>query len=115
MLLFPSAESVDLQSMDPADIAKIKRVVLVDSTWSQTRYYLREKALLSLKHVRIQTEKTVFWRYQAVADTNLATVEALYFFFRDYDIGGRCGGSKELYDGRFDNLLYFYAWNYKLI
>ena len=72
--------------MSPDELNKIKRVVLIDSTWSQTRYYLRQDSFKNLKHVKIQTEKTVFWRYQkGEEDTSLSTVEALYFFFRDYE------------------------------
>jgi len=67
--------------------------------------------------VKIQTEKTVFWRYQnGELDTSLATVEALYFFFRDYDVALNCPmRDYSLYKGTYDNLLFFYAWNYKLI
>jgi len=72
--------------MSPDELNKIKRVVLIDSTWSQTRYYLRQDSFKNLKHVKIQTEKTVFWRYQkGEDDTSLSTIEALYFFFRDYE------------------------------
>ena len=68
-----------------------------------------------LKKVKIQTEKTVFWRYQRLAETNLSTIEALYFFFRDYDVALNCNGNYDKYDGKFDNLLYYYAFNYWLI
>jgi hypothetical protein len=37
-----------------------------------------------IKKVVINTEKTIFWRYQNVSDKNLATIEAMYFFLRDY-------------------------------
>ena len=69
----------------------------------------------AIKKVKIQTEKTVFWRHQKIADTNLATIEALYFFFRDYDVNLSFGGDYSLYDGKYDTLLYYYAFNYHLI
>lgn len=65
--------------------------------------------------MKIQTEKTVFWRYQRISETNLATIEALYYFFRDYDVNMNCGGDYSKYDGKYDNLLYYYVFNYKLI
>jgi len=67
--------------------------------------------------VKIQTEKTVFWRYQTgELDTSLATIEALYFFFRDYEVALNCPDkSYEHYNGKYDNLLWYYAFNFKLI
>lgn len=42
--------------------------------------------LNKLKCVVINTEKTIFWRYQTKkSDENLSTIEAMYFFLRDYD------------------------------
>ena len=62
--MFPSEDAQEISSMTTDDLKKIKRVVLIDSTWSQTKYYLRQDAIKNLKHIKIQTEKTVFWRYQ---------------------------------------------------
>lgn len=70
---------------------------------------------MKLKKVKIQTEKTAFWRYQRIAETNLSTIEALYFFFRDYDVNKNCNGDYSVYDGKYDNLLYYYVFTYKLI
>ena len=64
VLMFPSEHAQEISSMSTDDLKKIKRVVLIDSTWSQTKYYLRQDAIKDLKHIKIQTEKTVFWRYQ---------------------------------------------------
>lgn len=97
------------------ELKAIKRVVLIDCTWNQTKGFLRQKNIQDLKKVKIQTEKTVFWRYQRVSDKNLATIEAMYFFFRDYDVTLQCGGDYNKYDGKYDNILYYYAFNYKLI
>ena len=86
VLMFPSEHATEISTMSKEDLTKIKRVVLIDSTWSQTRYYLRQDTIKNLKHIKINTEKTVFWRYQkGEEDTSLSTIEALYFFFRDYE------------------------------
>lgn len=48
----------------------------------------------------------------------MSTIEALYFFFRDYETTLNCEKSYEKYTkngGKWDNLLYFYAFNFKLI
>lgn len=39
----------------------------------------------------------------------------MYYFFRDYDVNLNCQGDYQKYDGKYDNLLYYYAFNYKLI
>ena len=104
--------------MSKEELLKIKKVILIDSTWSQTRHYLKQDLIKNIKHVKIKTEKTAFWRYQkAVADEGLATIEALYFFFRDYETNLRHAGSYQEYAkiGKWDNLLYYYAWNIKVI
>ena len=105
--------------MTPEELRKIKKVVLIDSTWSQTRYYLRQPCMQKLKTIKIQTEKTVFWRYQkGEADTSLSTIEALYFFFRDYETTLNCKKDYEIYyknGGIWDNLMYFYAHNFQVI
>ena len=41
VLMFPSDHATEISCMSKEDLSKIKRVVLIDSTWSQTRYYLR--------------------------------------------------------------------------
>ena len=118
VLMFPSDDATEITEMTKEELADIKRVVLIDSTWSQTKYYLRQPILEKMRHVKIQTEKTMFWRYQkGEADTSLATIEALYFFFRDYETRMKYKNYHEYYSagGKFDNLLYFYVHNFKVI
>jgi len=117
VLLFPSDSATEMTKMTETELKAIKKVVLIDSTWNQTRAYLKQPNLAKLKMVKIQTEKTVFWRYQTgELDTSLATIEALYFFFRDYDVALNCPNrSYDEYKGTYDNLLWFYAFNFKLI
>ena len=45
----------------------------------------------------------------------MSTIEAMYFFFRDYDVALSCKGDYAIYDGKYDNLLYYYVYNYWLI
>lgn len=117
VLLFPSDSAKEMTKMTEQELKAIKKVVLIDSTWNQTRAYLRQPNIAKLKMVKIQTEKTVFWRYQTgELDTSLATIEALYFFFRDYEVALNCPGrSYDAYKGTYDDILWFYAFNFKLI
>ena len=41
VLMFPSDDAQEITKMSAEELKKIKRVVLIDSTWSQTRFYLR--------------------------------------------------------------------------
>lgn len=115
VLLFPSDDARDIVTMSEAELKAIKRVVLIDCTWNQTSHFLKQENVKILKKVKIQTEKTVFWRHQKVSETNLSTIEALYFFFRDYDTALNCGADYSKYDGKYDNILYYYAFTYRLI
>jgi len=59
---------------------------LIDSTWLQVNKFLQNDKVAKIKPVVINTEETIFWRYQrGVPDKNLSTIEAMYFFMRDYD------------------------------
>ena len=65
---------------------------------------------MKLKKVVIQSHETVFWRYQHLGKSNLATIEAIYYFYREwYD------AFKLPYLGQVDDLLYFYCYQYKKI
>lgn len=45
----------------------------------------------------------------------MATIEAMYFFFRDFEVALNCGGNFANYNKRWDNILWFYAHQYHLI
>lgn len=115
VLLFPADDAKDVQSMSHEEIKAIKHLVIIDSTWHQTKHFMREPNIMSLKKVKIQTEKTAFWRYQRISETNLSTIEAMYFFFRDYETNLSHGGDLSKYAGKWDDLLYYYVYNYWLI
>ena len=63
VLLFPGESAKQVTDLTIEELKAIKKVVLIDSTWSQTRMYMNDENLSKLKMVKIQTEKTVFWRY----------------------------------------------------
>ena len=56
-------------------INEIKRIVVVDSQWQKAKAVLNHPNLQKLKCVRINSNKTAFWRYQHHGDEFLATIE----------------------------------------
>lgn len=90
----------------------IQRVVFIDSTWNQTNKIITDERLQALLQVELKTRKTCFWRHQKGSpDTYLATIEAIYYFLKDYH--EQC--LKQKYCGEYDNLLFFYSYLHSLI
>jgi hypothetical protein len=63
----------------------------------------------NVKFIKLEEYKTMFWRYQDVGDECLATVEAIYYFYREL-MSAFKRENKEI-----DNLLFFYHYNFHLI
>ncbi|KAG0175206.1 DTW domain-containing protein 1 [Apophysomyces sp. BC1034] len=108
LLLFPGPDAQTLHEI-PQD--SFDRVVVIDGTWKQANKIARETpALQGLRKVTIAPRTTHFWRYQQVNEHHLATIEAIYYFYREY------GESyMENYDGRYDDLLFYYRFFYDMI
>lgn len=67
---------------------------------------------LDLLQVELKMRKTCFWRHQkGKPDSYLATIEAIYYFLRDYH--KYCLGQE--YDGEYDNLLFFYSFLHSIV
>eukprot|EP00035_Acanthoeca_spectabilis_P032647 m.19707 g.19707 ORF g.19707 m.19707 type:complete len:298 (+) comp5477_c0_seq1:157-1050(+) len=111
VLLYPCPDAVDIAAVDPTSVT---RVVFVDSTWSQCSSILAHPTLAKLRRVQIASEHTLFWRPQSKKpSTHLATIEAIYHFFKQ--LPHEKGDSVTQYDGRFDNLLFWFRHQYSLI
>ncbi|XP_036400153.1 tRNA-uridine aminocarboxypropyltransferase 1 [Megalops cyprinoides] len=90
----------------------LQRVVFIDSTWNQTNKIITDERLQALVQVELKTRKTCFWRHQKGSpDTYLATIEAIYYFLKDYH--EQCLAQE--YQGEYDNLLFFYSYLHQLI
>ncbi|CAH3197108.1 unnamed protein product, partial [Porites evermanni] len=110
ILVFPSEDAfslkmigqdLDQQAKELSDANKtalFERVVFIDSTWQQCHQIITDKKLDGLRRVKLE-------------NTCLATIEAIYYFFKEYEQHIL----KREYDGKFDNLLYFFAFQYNLI
>jgi DTW domain-containing protein YfiP len=95
VLLYPCDDAVDIAELDRSTVT---RVVFVDSTWSQCSSILSHPALVGLRRVKIASEQTLFWRPQnKKPDTHLATIEAIYHFFRQFPLPD----GVPVYDGRY--------------
>ncbi|XP_018619181.1 tRNA-uridine aminocarboxypropyltransferase 1 [Scleropages formosus] len=93
-------------------VCPLQRVVFIDSTWNQTNKIITDERLQALLQVELKTRKTCFWRHQRGSpDTYLATIEAIYYFLKDFHM--QC--LSEEYQGEYDNLLYFFVYLHKLI
>eukprot|EP01114_Cavostelium_apophysatum_P013615 TRINITY_DN3333_c0_g1_i1.p1 TRINITY_DN3333_c0_g1~~TRINITY_DN3333_c0_g1_i1.p1 ORF type:complete len:250 (-),score=39.58 TRINITY_DN3333_c0_g1_i1:114-863(-) len=106
-LLFPSPNA---KFVDEVDVTQFKKLVVVDSTWQQTHRIITDPKLANVTCLKIRSHKTRFWRYQKHGEDFLATVEAIYYFVQEYHT--KLTGS---YEGQYDNLLYFFAYQYDLI
>eukprot|EP00041_Stephanoeca_diplocostata_P028189 m.789806 g.789806 ORF g.789806 m.789806 type:complete len:238 (-) comp23325_c0_seq4:1956-2669(-) len=111
LLVFPGPSAARIEDVN---FATISNVVFVDSTWFQCASIMSDERLSSLKTVKISAEKTMFWRPQlGKPDTCLATIEAIYYFLREYATAREC--LNNTYDGRYDNMLFWFEHQYKLI
>lgn len=84
LVLYPSAESVELDEID--HLENYKDVMFVDSTWQQSKGIARDERITKFKHVRIKSQVSLFWRFQNNDPSYLATVEAIYYFLREYTV-----------------------------
>ncbi|KAM4593250.1 tRNA-uridine aminocarboxypropyltransferase 1 isoform 1-T2 [Odontesthes bonariensis] len=90
----------------------LQRVVFIDSTWNQTNKISTDERLQGLLQVELKTRKTCFWRRQkGKPDTYLATIEAIYYFLRDFHQD--C--LTQEYNGEYDNLLFFYSYLHSVV
>lgn len=123
LVLYPSADSVELHEVE--HLERYTNVVFVDSTWQQSTKIARDERVTRFKHVRIKSQTSLFWRFQNKDPTYLATVEAIYYFLREYTVQsnkakaikaaeeGAAGRPDEaFYHGEVDDLLYYYINQY---
>ncbi|KAH7823370.1 putative fibroblast growth factor 7 [Monocercomonoides exilis] len=108
LCVFPSDEA---KSLTELDLSNFTKVVFIDSTWHQTHSMCLDPRIASLTKVRLNKHKTLFWRYQKESEDFLATIEAIYFFFKEFHMAQHDGK----YDGEFDNLLFYYIFQYEHI
>ena len=118
VILFPDELSVELKDLPEEEFSKIHNVIVIDGTWSQAAAINRTDPYCKLRRIKINPNlRTVFWRYQDLGEHCLSTIEAIYYFMREFEEAKNKNENSEkvVYDGRFDNLLYFFSYFYHLI
>lgn len=122
--LFSQVAPVEGTSSSTATSAaiKYKNVVFIDSTWRQSRQIARDERVKAFKHIRIKSRVSLFWRFQDNDPSYLATVEAIYYFLREFVTASNRAASltkgvegdaeQSFYHGEVDDLLYYYVHQY---
>ncbi len=115
VLVYPGSEAKTLQETFGGcgpSVSSFDRVVFIDCTWKQAHGIYSDDRLNSLPQVIIDGRETAFWRGQkGKSDGHLATIEAVYYFLRDYSEKVL----RESYGGEYDNLLYLFKYMYDKI
>ncbi|XP_076458311.1 tRNA-uridine aminocarboxypropyltransferase 1-like isoform X2 [Babylonia areolata] len=89
-----------------------ERAVFIDCTWNQTRNIIQDERLKDLRRVELRDHETQFWRcHEGLATSCLSTIEAVYYFMREYheDV------LEKTYCNEYDNLLFFFTYLYHTI
>lgn len=106
-----SGTLIEARGSEPR-VSPLQRVVFIDSTWNQTSKISTDERLQDLLQVELKSRKTCFWRSQkGKPDTHLATIEAIYYFLKDFH--EHCLAQE--YNGEYDNLLFFYSYLYLVV
>ncbi|GAN03880.1 DTW domain-containing protein 1-like [Mucor ambiguus] len=112
LMLFPGPDAKKLSEI-PRD--SFDHMIVIDGTWRQAQKMVRTTPILQkVQRVTIEPRLTYFWRFQNLSVNYLSTIEAIYYLYVEY---AQAYELKEgqLYDGRYDNLLFYYKYLYDLI
>ena len=117
VILFPDETAVELKDLSADEFSQIRNVIVIDGTWSQAAAINRTDPYCKLRRIKINPNlKTVFWRYQDLGEHCLSTIEAIYYFMREFFEAQETMKTELIrYDGRYDDLLYFFSFFYHLI
>ncbi|CAG4963069.1 unnamed protein product [Parnassius apollo] len=125
----------DLNNIYHVNKWPIERVILIDSTWNQSRGIYADRRLQKMPKIVLQQRASQFWRHQKGSPRwYLSTIEALHQLLLELHIcaWGRSENYKAPltlhypihtannnhvscipYDGQYDNLLYFFKFMYE--
>ncbi|XP_041841826.1 tRNA-uridine aminocarboxypropyltransferase 1 [Melanotaenia boesemani] len=108
----PESGASDEEKSLKSRLYPLEKVVFIDSTWNQTNKISTDERLQGLLQVELKTRKTCFWRRQkGKPDTYLATIEAIYYFLKDF----HQHYLTQDYNGEYDNLLFFYSYLHSVV
>lgn len=119
ILVYPDEKSTTISSTEnfgnknQVDFTGIKKILFIDGTWKQSRQIRRHQNLNNLQSIRLGNDvQTQYWRSQkGYSDEGLATIEAIYYFLKEYHEKVL----KKPYDGEYDDILFIYKFLHKKI
>ena len=132
-VLYPHKDALTVKELKPEELNSIKKIVALDCTWFQTtvKKFMHDSVLLTsdlikalintvskypVKYVKLEEYETTFWRPQHHSKKCLSTCEAIYYFFKEYDVAKNLLTNENYqYDGKYDNLLFYYVLQFKAI
>ncbi|KAI9487168.1 MAG: DTW domain-containing protein [Benjaminiella poitrasii] len=113
LMLFPGPDAKKLSEI-PRD--SFDHMIVIDGTWKQANKMVRGTPILQrMQKVTIEPRSTYFWRFQKISVNYLSTIEAIYYLYVEYSQAYELKDSEASYDGRYDNLLFYYKYLYDLI
>ena len=101
VVLFPSKDAKQLYEVD---WSRTSTVIVIEGTWSQAKT-INRTIPASITRVTLPPARTSFWRYQSLGEHCLSTIEAIHAIVSNVNRHG----------SNFDNLLWFFAFQYHLI
>jgi hypothetical protein len=123
-ILYPHKESKLISELSEEEVKEIDAVMAIDCTWHQAKQIIKElpdKPESNQAFVILKDYKTTFWRSQHYNDSMLATIESIYYFYKEYQRElitcgvyqtDRC---EDITQKSFDDLLFFYCLNLEMI
>lgn len=117
VLVYPRKDSSSVQEIfeksKPSESVPFTRVILIDSTWNQSKGIFKDPRLCSLPTVILRQKISQFWRHQKGSPRwYLATIEAIHQLMVEVD---ECSSGVGTYDGKYDDLLFFFRFMYAKI
>ena len=88
VILYPSKDSVLFSDIPAAELAQLRYMVFIDSTWNSTQAIMRSKVLEGMKHVRLEhaPENSRYWRVPPEGKNFLSTIEAMTLAYREFPL-----------------------------
>ncbi|KNE67638.1 hypothetical protein AMAG_12092 [Allomyces macrogynus ATCC 38327] len=111
LVLYPSPQAQLIGEIDPTSFT---HVVVIDGTWYQAHQMVRDAPFLrraGVRHVSFANPpKTSFWRFQQKSEQHLATIEAMWWLLREYQLAHAPAEFTA-----YDNMLWYYTFQYQRI